>query len=136
MKTIVAAVLNGALVFATAAGFLALGAGAPAQGTLIAAYAVSVALAAVSAFFSIGGREAWLAHRALDISFCAALAVMWTGALVAFALMLISSLLPADWLSADTAKAWLLAGTAAQAVLLAILARPQARLQGRDLELK
>lgn len=136
MMMIVAALLNGAFVFATAAGFLVLNAGASTHGLAIATYALSLALAAGCAFVSIGGRDALLAHRGRDASFCAVLGTMWTGALAAFALYLISSLLPSGWIDTETAKAWLLAGTAAQAVLLAILARPMFLIRRRDLGLK
>lgn len=136
MKIIVAAVLNGALVFATAAGFLALRAGVPTHEWAIAAYLSSLGLAASCAFVSIGGLDAVHAHRGRDGAFCAALAGVWTGVLAVFALALISSLLASDWLSLGAAKAWLLGGAAAQAVLLALLARTASRLPGRDFELK
>lgn len=136
MKTKFAAVLNGALVLATSAGFLSLNAAAPDQGWAIVAYIPSLLLAAGAAFVSIGGLDALQALRGRDAGFCAMLAVAWTAAQVAFASLLATALLPADWLSLDDAKAWLLAGTAAQAVLVAIMVRAVSRWPSRDLKLK
>jgi len=135
MKTIVASVLNGSLIFATAAGFLALGAASPSQGWVIAIYVTSLVLTVACTFVAIGGLEALQTHRGRDGAFCAGLATAWTVALVAAALFLISALLPAGWLGPDAAKVWLFAGAAAQAVLLAILSRSASRVTSRNLKL-
>ena len=127
--------LNGALVLATTVGFMNLIATAP-LGLALVMYGPSLLLAVAGGFVAIGGLEAHWDGQSRNVQFCAVISVAWTAVQVAFAVLLVRLMLPAQWLGPDLAQFWMLTGTIAQAILVGIVSRTSARSRSQRLELE
>ena len=132
IKTL-AGLLNGALLLATTAAFGVLGRSE--YDLALVTYAPSVLLAFVSGFVAIGGLAARAAGQASHARLCALLSLAWTAVQIAFALILVRLLLPANWLTEGAGEAWILTAIVSQAILLAVLVRADVRVRENTLKL-